>query len=244
MCFSRILNTKRSLYILALIIVPTYAWTSFFTYWNKKIAEYANKQHVYKTHRCVITYRASKGLFGWPTNVTQSIKPNIKSETLLSNLYEPFESFLRTAQSSLDIAVMIINVNTIYIEIIKARRRGVKIRVIFNFEHSQNCKDQIRALLIEGVQCQFFVSTSTQMESMMHQKYMIKDAHDSNNSYICVGSLNFTTTSVLSNYESIIFMSDHKVVQAFQNNFNDCWDTITMDNNGLINKTILCDAQF
>lgn len=61
--------------------------------------------------------------------------------------------------------------------------------------------------------------------------------------YVCTGSMNFSVSSVLRNYELFVFMSLPQVVEAFRSNFEECWKNVRIDNEGLINRTILLEAQ-
>jgi len=223
----------------ALLFIPAYSWKSFFSYWKCLQHEYDQKVLFKKRHNCVVTYQPNKGLAGWPPNVS---RVRASGDKLFETLYEPILYFIRTAETTLDIAVMLINVNIIYSELITARRRGVKIRIIFNFHHTDSTKDHIKELMREGIECQFFVAPTSVLDTIMHNKYMIKD-YSEESGFVCLGSMNFTATSILNNYESFVFMSNHSVVEAFQINFDECWQNISLDNEGLINKTILMDAQ-
>lgn len=84
--------------------------------------------------------------------------------------------------------------------------------------------------------------TSSTTDTIMHNKFIIKD-YDYESGYLYLGSMNFTI-SALTNIESVIFTSNNNAVEAFQKNFDECWENIKIDNEGLINKTILIDAQF
>lgn len=242
-----------------LLVIPAYSWKKFFNDRKKLKDDYEQEMLFHKRHNCVVTYQPNKGISGWPPNVGR-IQGN--SDKLFEDLYEPILYFIRTAKQSLDIAVMLITVKILYLELVKARKRGVRIRLLCNFQNNDSSQDQIRKLMAEGIFCnkfilvifycyilffvgielQFFVAPSSTLDSLMHNKYIIKDYTD-DRGFVCMGSMNFTASSPLNNYESFVFMSNHNVVEAFERNFEECWQNISLDNEGLINKTILSQAR-
>ncbi|XP_030767743.1 uncharacterized protein LOC115891431 [Sitophilus oryzae] len=221
-----------------LLVIPIYSWKSFFSYWKQLKKEHDDLLLYHGRHNCTITYKANKGFTGWPQHMNNI---NFIRENRFENLYEPILYFISTAKESLDIAMMIINVNSISSEILKAVKRGVKIRIINNFLHTNSNKDVIQKLMKEGVEYQFYVASSCSTDTIMHHKFAVKDFSDTGG-FMCLGSMNLTSSSVLNNYESFIFTSNYHLTEAFKNQFEDCWNNIKIDNEGLINKTILLDS--
>lgn len=54
----------------------------------------------------------------------------------------------------------------------------------------------------------------------MHHKYVVKDYNENEKSgFVLFGSMNWTTSAFMNNYEDVIFVSDSGVVEAFHNDF-------------------------
>ncbi|KAF7282776.1 hypothetical protein GWI33_001925 [Rhynchophorus ferrugineus] len=235
------IQTKYSMLVsTVLLVLPVYSWKLCFRYWQKLKKAHEETVLFEARHNCVVTYRPNKGFIGWPVSEIEDAK--FSDNKMFEKLYQPILYFIRTSKKSLVISVMILNLNEIYSELLEARKRGVKIRIINNFQHASSSKEMIYELLKNGVEFQMYISPSAATDTIMHNKYMIKD-YDQENGYLCLGSMNFTI-SALTNNESVIFTSNHNVIEAFQQNFDECWENIKIDNEGLINRTILMDAQF
>lgn len=98
-------------------------------------------------HNCVVMYR-DKVFTGWPP-IGKQIKSNIVKDSI-AELYEPLHYFITTAQFSLDVALMTISMKPIYKALSQAANRGVKVRLLLNFEHAHVCKEDIKDLLRQG----------------------------------------------------------------------------------------------
>lgn len=93
-------------------------------------------------------------------------------------------------------------------------------------------------LKIVGIDVQLFVAPSMEIASIMHYKYMLKD-YDENVGYVYLGSLNWTISGISLNYESTVYSSDYRFVDAMHNNFEETWNYIDMLNQSLHIKAIL-----
>ncbi|KAJ8963774.1 hypothetical protein NQ317_005973 [Molorchus minor] len=125
----------------------------------------------------------------------------------------------------------------------QARGRGVKIRLLVNYEHCANKCQEIKSLIKEGIEVQTYISNKPGMSSIMHYKYMVKD-YTKCGGFVFTGSLNLSETGFLNNYEDIVFTSNFYTAQAFHENFEECWNYIVMDNKTLMNRTVLLDINF
>ncbi|XP_060519399.1 uncharacterized protein LOC132697780 isoform X2 [Cylas formicarius] len=198
------------------IVIPFYMWKSLWQLWRTLQKENDEILLFHKRHNCVVIYQPKTGLSGWPRHNDEKT-PDINSRMI--HLCEPFTYFIRTAKESLCIAFMVINI-----------------------KHTESCNEDIKKLLNEGVKFQFFVAPTSAMDTIMHHKFMVKDAV-SQTKCLCTGSMNLTGSSFFNNYESMVFSCNPYLVDAFKNHFEECWDNLKMDNDGLINKIILRDAR-
>ncbi|KAJ8959391.1 hypothetical protein NQ318_022079 [Aromia moschata] len=153
----------------------------------------------------------------------------------------PSYILLTLLKKSLDVAFMLISINKVYTALLNAHRKGVKIRILLNFDHCNSKLTEIRHLMSEGIAVLTYISMNPGMSSIMHHKFMVKDYSDSDG-FVFTGSLNLTKSAFLNNYEDITFTFNEYVVKAFHNNFEECWNYIQADNENLINKTVLLDA--
>lgn len=70
---------------------------------------------------------------------------------------------------------------------------------------------------------------------------MVKDFKE-DIGYAYMGSSNLTDNAFLHNYEDMVFTSSKEVVKAVHNNFQYCWNCIHTENQALVNRVILSDA--
>lgn len=148
--FKDLLPNKCSLFVsTVLLILPVYSWKLFFRYWQELKKDHEERTLFETRHNCVVTYRPNKGFFGWPVSESENVKFN--NNKMFEHLYQPVIYFIKTSKKSLDISVMILNLNVIYAELLQARKRGVKIRIINNFQHTNSCKEMIYEMIKNGV---------------------------------------------------------------------------------------------
>lgn len=69
---------------------------------------------------------------------------------------------------------------------------------------------------------------------------MVKDFKK--DGYIFLGSPNISNNAFLNNYEDMVFTASKEVVSAYHNNFEACWEHIKAENQSLVNRVILTDA--
>lgn len=240
----------------ALILVPYFTWKSLYNSYNNLKNKYDEEVLFYKRHNCVVIYSGVKGMSGWPPH-TERVKLDFNNQNCLAELREPIIYFIDTAKKSLELAFMMINVNSVYKALIRAHQRGVKVRILLNFEHCEGKLSEIRNLIKEGIfnhiikikyfELNIFIGievltyVSQGISSIMHCKYMVKDYTESSG-FLFTGSLNLTDSGFINNYEDVVFTSNQYVVKAFHENFEECWNFVKIDNEDLINKTTLLDA--
>lgn len=100
-----------------------------------------------RRHNCVVMYR-DKVLIGWPP-VEKKLKSSIPKNHL-DDLYEPLLYFINTAKHSLDAAFMVVTIKPIWKSLANAYHRGVKVRLLLNFDHCDIMRDDINTLKSKG----------------------------------------------------------------------------------------------
>lgn len=135
-------------FLMVLVAVPVCSWALFLKKWQSKQRD-TNKHLLFlQKHNCVVTFQANKGYRGWPPNLRTVATPTLTKT--LENLIEPLLYFIQTAERSLDMAVMILNLKSVYSELSEALKRGVKVRILCNFQHSNSSLSDIKSLIKQG----------------------------------------------------------------------------------------------
>ncbi|XP_057672633.1 uncharacterized protein LOC130904092 [Diorhabda carinulata] len=218
-------NTK----LFGLTILALIPWKILYNKYKTNQLKYEKQLLFHERHNCVVMYTNIKGMSGWPPYKDQ-IVANIKEKNCLDPLYEPIIYFINTADKSLDISYMIIAIQKVYNTIIEACKRGVKIRLLMNFEESKNNLIPVQDCIKEGVSVQLYHNRNQNCVSIMHYKYMVKDYEEGKSGYIVNGSMNLTSNAFLENYENLMFSTDSYLVKSLHDNFEDCWKYIQTEN--------------
>nr|CAH7714857.1 unnamed protein product [Callosobruchus chinensis] len=223
-------------------LIPLYAWKFLYSNFNRLQSNYKHEKLFEERHNCTVMYTANKGMIGWPP-YQERIVPEITDPNLFKIVYEPILYFLETAEQSLDIAMMIITSKLFFADILGAHRRGVKIRLILNYENAKSSLPDIRELMKEGVKVAPYISPKSNLSSIMHYKYIVKDYCELTEvGYTLTGSSNLSSSAFLTNYEDVTISSDFTMAKLFHENFEECFNWIHSENENLINKTVLLDA--
>lgn len=225
------------------IFLSFYSWKSLYSTYKSLKSRYQKIVLHRQRHNCVVMYHATKGYNGWPPFSNTRVHSDISTKTTLDQMFEPIVYFINTATFSLDIAVMLLNIQAIHDALLLACRRGIRVRILLNFEDGRlRDTDNIQELKSEGIDVSFYVSQQENKSSIMHYKFMIKDYIEDMGGYVVIGSMNLTNTGFLSNYEDLVFSSNRDLVAAFHDNFVRSWNFVQDDNKFLINMSVLQDA--
>lgn len=124
--------------------------------------------------------------------------------------------FIDRCQNTLDIAVYSITNDQISEAIIRAKQRGVAVRVITDSTQSHN-KYSDDEKLEEGLVEVHRVGTGWRQS--MHNKFVIGDG-----TAVGTGSFNWTKNADKHNNENFVIIRLRYVVKTFQREFNRIWD--------------------
>lgn len=193
-------------------IVPLYTWKKYLEYKRKTIKEYEEKKLFLERHNCVITYFVEEGFSGWPP-YKDRCKPNIRNPMYS---LDPLVHFIESAEKSLHIAIMIINIEQIFNSIEKCLKKGVQVQIIINGEHMISYIIRLRKLQALGAKVVPFILQGKDTTRLMHTKFIIKDFDSETSSgYLCLGSLNVTQSAILENFENLVFLTNWLAVKQF-----------------------------
>lgn len=118
-----------------------------------------------------------------------------------------------TAQHSIDICVFTITDNRIGANIIAAKQRGVKLRVISDNDKAQDKGSDIYAFHENNIPVRL-----DKTNNHMHHKFAIIDGKTLIN-----GSFNWTRSATDFNHANIVVHSDAQLVEDFQGRFEQLW---------------------
>lgn len=108
------------------LIVPLYTWKRLY----QQLCLLRETKLFHQRHNCCVTYFKGKGFAGWPPHKERLGYNIIESD----QIYEPILYFLRTAKYSVNVAVMILNINVIEEVLCKIAKRGVLVRLVLDYD--------------------------------------------------------------------------------------------------------------
>jgi phosphatidylserine/phosphatidylglycerophosphate/cardiolipin synthase-like enzyme len=125
---------------------------------------------------------------------------------------------LRESEQSLDIAIYALTDIDVTLEVIKARRRGVKVRVITDagqYKQNEYQRRIVSELLLEGI----FVKMNVQEDSYMHLKMAVIDGKT-----VVAGSFNFTMAATYKHEEVLVRINDVMMARDWHKHFDYMWN--------------------
>ena len=145
-----------------------------------------------------------------------SLFPLAKTEVYFSLSDNPQKEIIKNinqAEASINIAMHIFADKEIALPLIKARERGVKVRLYLDKDQVDYKYSQSRFLVQKGVKTR--VSSN---KYIMHNKFAIID-----NRILLTGSYNWTFSANHRNDENLLIIDDLEIIEVFQNQFINLW---------------------
>ena len=121
-------------------------------------------------------------------------------------------AFLSTANTSLDIAVYQLNLESV-VDVIMKKSKKIKIRLLTDADQSEDKKSAIFALIDAKIPVRF-----GRQKLHMHHKFAIVDGVKME-----VGSFNYTKNAATKNQENQLYIDDASTVQTFKDRFEQIW---------------------
>jgi len=149
-------------------------------------------------------------------SITISISTLAKTEVYFSLSDNPQKEIIKNinqAQASINIAMYIFTDREIALPLIKARERGVKVRLYLDQDQVDYQYSQSRFLVQKGIKIR--ISTNNYI---MHNKFSIID-----NRILLTGSYNWTFSANNRNDENLMVIDDLETIKIFQNQFANLW---------------------
>ena len=139
-----------------------------------------------------------------------------KTEAYFSLYDNPQKEIIKNinqAEAFINIAMYIFTDREIALPLVKARERGVKVRLYLDQDQVDYKYSQSRFLVQKGVKAR--ISTNNYI---MHNKFAIID-----NRILLTGSYNWTFSANNRNDENLMVIDDPEIIEIFQNQFVNLW---------------------
>ncbi|MFA7133563.1 MAG: phospholipase D-like domain-containing protein [archaeon] len=117
------------------------------------------------------------------------------------------------ADSNIFIAIYSFTHDGLSDAVIRAKKRGVDVWVIYDSDQSKNSASDDELLINEGVRVAYRNGSG-----YMHNKYTIIDMN-----LVATGSFNYSNNADTRNEENLVFIQSEDVASAFKKNFDEIW---------------------
>ena len=123
-------------------------------------------------------------------------------------------SEISKAQKTIDIAMYYLTSREIAQELVKAKDRNVKIRIVLDKSQETQKFSKSRYLIKRGFEVKYHTGSG-----IMHNKFAIID-----NRTLITGSFNWTPTADQKNEENLLIMTDEELIKKYQKRFENLWE--------------------
>ena len=122
---------------------------------------------------------------------------------------------IESAQSTIDLAVREITSQSLTQALLRAKGRGVTVRVITDSKQAKMKSSKVTSLIQEGIQVKVLRGKDT---GVMNHRFTILD-----NQNVVTGSFDWSEASEKWNYENIVIISGTEVAASYQKEFERLW---------------------
>ena len=129
---------------------------------------------------------------------------------ITGGIEENLTALIDSAKLSIDVAVFEFDLEVVAQALIRARLRGVRVRVVYDSQFASK-DQQINELIVSGIP-----AIGDQRASYMHNKFFIFD-----NETVWTGSLNITINSAYKNNENVIIVRDPYLARNYTLEFEE-----------------------
>lgn len=174
----------------------------------------------------VVTYSrggGSKVIAEKSTNTTQTVDINQSSDNIKYYFsqanQEPDKALIDVINSSkkkLDISIYSLTKKEIVNAIIDSKNRGVDVRIITDKQEAVTKAESTELNLLRNTKIPIKINSHT---GLMHLKVTVAD-----NSTVTAGSYNYTEAATKDNDEVLMVISDSKIAQNFETQFERMWN--------------------
>lgn len=120
-----------------------------------------------------------------------------------------------SAQNTILVAIYSFTLDEIADSLIRAKARGVDVRVLFDSGQGQSRYSEDERLAENGVQVRLFDKGS----GIMHNKFAVIDE-----GFVATGSFNYSANADRFNDENLVFLDDTKIAKEYEKEFEELWN--------------------
>jgi phosphatidylserine/phosphatidylglycerophosphate/cardiolipin synthase-like enzyme len=118
-----------------------------------------------------------------------------------------------SAKSSVFVAIYSLTLDGISDSLIRAKKRGVEVKVIFDSDQSKNDASDDERMGNEGISVAYRNGSG-----YMHNKFTIIDLN-----IVATGSFNYSNNADTRNEENLVFIESSGLAESFKQNFDSIW---------------------
>lgn len=118
-----------------------------------------------------------------------------------------------SAKSSVFVAIYSLTLDGISDSLIRAKKRGVEVKVIFDSDQSKNDASDDERMGNEGINVAYRNGSG-----YMHNKFTIIDMNT-----VATGSFNYSNNADTRNEENLVFIESSGLAEVFKQNFDSIW---------------------
>jgi phosphatidylserine/phosphatidylglycerophosphate/cardiolipin synthase-like enzyme len=141
-----------------------------------------------------------------------------ETETIFSpegSIKESILNEIESATTTLDLAIHEITSLDMAQALVKAKQRGVKVRIVADSKQAKLRSSQVNYLIHQGIPVKVLGGKE---KGVMNHRFAILDGKR-----VLTGTFDWSETSAKWNYESILMINESEVVAAFQKEFEILW---------------------
>lgn len=128
---------------------------------------------------------------------------------------DTIKAYIDKAMSTLDVAIYNHSDQTITNAINDAYERGVRVRYI-------TCESTTTTALL-SLNDNIPVLERPDGTGIMHNKFIVIDAENTDSSWVMTGSTNWTSNQLFNDFNHLIFIQDETIAKTFELEFNEMW---------------------
>lgn len=136
-------------------------------------------------------------------------------------------SYIDAAETSLDLCLYLLTNKTLGDSILRARKRGIQIRVISDGDMAYASGSQMVRFGDKKIPIYL-----TGPPYIMHEKYLLIDSN-----LVIEGSMNWTTQAVSGNYEHVVITGTPGIVKEFRKHFDTLYERLKVERNENANES-------
>jgi len=121
------------------------------------------------------------------------------------------------ANSSIKMAIYSFTLDEIADALIRAKERGVDVKVVFDKGQSENASSEDERLAQAGIPI-----ARRQAAGYMHNKFTVVDE-----AFVATGSFNYSSNADTKNDENLVFLQGEEIAKNFSEEFSELWQQAT-----------------